>query len=305
MSETPSRTHASTGLTFGTVSVAMVTPFDSSGALDLAAGRRLARHLVDQGVDSLVLAGTTGESPTTTTAEKIALLEAVREEIGTDATLIAGAGSYDTAASLELARASQAAGADGLLVVVPYYSKPPQEGIYRHFMAVADATDLEICLYDIPGRSGVALESDTIRRLATHENITAVKDAKGDLAAAAPLIEETGLDWYSGDDPLNLPWMAIGAKGFISVIGHAAPAQLRALHDAVTAGNLADARTIHAQLAPLWQAQARLGGVSMAKAALALQGMPVGAPRLPQIAADDTQNIALTQDLEKAGVLHR
>ncbi|APT84944.1 dihydrodipicolinate synthase [Corynebacterium aquilae DSM 44791] len=291
-------------MTFGTVSVAMVTPFDSTGALDVVAGRRLAKHLVDNGVDSVLLAGTTGESPTTSTAEKVALLEAVKDEVGDRAAIIAGAGSYDTRAAVELAKASADAGADGLLVVCPYYSKPPQEGIYRHYMEVADATDLEVCVYDIPGRTGVPVAAETLRRLAKHENITAVKDARGDLGEAAVLIQETGLNWYSGDDPLNVPWLAVGAKGVISVVGHVAPAQLRSLVDACQAGDLQRAREINAQLAPLFAAQARLGGVSMAKAGLALQGINVGQPRLPQIAADEAQSQALKNDLEKAGVLN-
>lgn len=181
---------------FGTVAVAMVTPFDADGALDVDAGVRLAGHLTDNGCDSLILAGTTGESPTTTIAEKIELLRAVRAELGDSVKLVAGAGTNDTTESIELAKASAEAGADSLLVVTPYYSKPSQEGIYRHFTAVADATDLEVCLYDIPPRSVIPIETDTIFRLAEHPRITAVKDAKGDLGSAAHIIANTGLAWY-------------------------------------------------------------------------------------------------------------
>ena len=288
---------------FGTVGVAMVTPFTESGDLDLAAGRRVAAHLVDNGVDSLILAGTTGESPTTTTAEKLELLKAVREEVGDRAKLIAGSGTNDTRSSIELAQASAEAGADGLLVVTPYYSKPSQEGLFRHFSEIAHATDLPICLYDIPGRSGIPIESDTIRRLSELPTIRAMKDAKGDLVAAAALIQETGLAWYSGDDPLNLPWLAMGGSGFISVIGHAAPNALRELYTSFEEGDLARAREINATLSPLIAAQGRLGGVSMAKAALQLQGINVGEPRLPIVAPNEQELEDLRADMKKAGVL--
>lgn len=288
---------------FGTVAVAMVTPFAEDGSLDLDAGIGVAGHLADNGVDALILAGTTGESPTTSAEEKLALLRAVRAEFGDRLTLVAGAGSYDTAASVELARASAAAGADSLLVVTPYYSKPPQEGLVRHFTAVADATDLPVCLYDIPPRSAIPIEPDTIRRLAEHPRITAVKDAKGDLAAAAGIIADTDLAWYSGDDVLNLPWLAMGATGFISVIAHAAPRKLVELRRLFDEGDLAGARAINASLSPLFRAQARLGGVTFSKAALQLQGIMTGDPRLPQIAPDQEQFDLLAADLREAGVL--
>lgn len=288
---------------FGTVAVAMVTPFAEDGSLDLDAGIGVAGHLADNGVDALILAGTTGESPTTSAEEKLALLRAVRAEFGDRLTLVAGAGSYDTAASVELARASAAAGADSLLVVTPYYSKPPQEGLVRHFTAVADATDLPVCLYDIPPRSAIPIAPDTIRRLAEHPRITAVKDAKGDLAAAAGIIADTDLAWYSGDDVLNLPWLAMGATGFISVIAHAAPRKLVELRRLFDEGDLAGARAINASLSPLFRAQARLGGVTFSKAALQLQGITTGDPRLPQIAPDQEQLDLLAADLREAGVL--
>ncbi len=300
----------STGLTaktgvehFGTVGVAMVTPFTESGDLDIAAGRQVAAYLVDNGVDSLILAGTTGESPTTTTAEKLELLKAVRAEVGDRAKLIAGAGTNNTRTSVELAKASAEAGADGLLVVTPYYSKPSQEGLVHHFTEIAQATELPICLYDIPGRSAIPIESDTIRRLSELSTVLAVKDAKGDFTAAAPLIQETGLAWYSGDDPLNLAWLAMGGSGFISVIGHAAPHALRELYTSFEEGDLARAREINATLSPLIASQGRLGGVSMAKAALHLQGINVGEPRLPILAPNEQELEALRTDMKKAGVL--
>lgn len=295
---------ATTGAdTFGTVSVAMVTPFTATGELDLEQGARLARHLVDNGVDSLVLAGTTGESPTTTLNEKLDLLRTVRQEVGESIKLIAGAGSYNTAVSVEVAKASAEAGADALLVVTPYYSKPSQEGIYQHFATVAKATDLPICVYDIPPRSVVPIAPDTLRRLSELGTIQAVKDAKGNIAESTSLIQETGLAWYSGDDPLNLPWLSVGATGFVSVIGHLAPARLREMHTLFNNGDLIAARELNASLAPLVAAQGRLGGVTMAKAGLHLQGITVGDPRLPIVAPNESEYEALRQDMEKAGVL--
>lgn len=296
---------AQTGVdTFGRVGVAMVTPFDQDGALDVPAGRRLAAHLVDNGIDSLILAGTTGESPTTSLDEKLELFAAVKEEVGSRAKLCAGAGTNNTATSISAVRAFADAGADSLLVVTPYYSKPSQAGVYAHFSAVADAVDLPICLYDIPGRSGIPIETETLLRLAEVPNIKAVKDAKGDLVAAAPLIQETGLAWYSGDDGLNLPWLALGASGVISVIGHIAPRALADLYVAFDEGDIARAREINAKtLSPLVEAQGRLGGATLVKAALRLQGIEVGEPRLPVSAADADEVEVLRHDLEKAGVL--
>lgn len=280
----------------------MVTPFKKDGTVDLDTGVSLAGHLADKGCDSLVLAGTTGESPTTGVTEKLDLLKAVRSELGDRIKLIAGSGSYDTAAAVELSRASQDAGADSLLVVTPYYSRPNQEGLYQHFTTVADNVDIPVCLYDIPSRSVVPIEADTIRRLSAHPNIQAVKDAKGDLFAAMELIEHTDLAWFSGDDPLNLPFLAIGATGFISVIGHVASQQLRDLRDAYDAGDIAKARSIAVALQPLQKAQARLGGVTFAKAALKLRGIDVGSPRLPIIEPTAAEMDQLAQDLQDAGV---
>ncbi|GAB4608338.1 4-hydroxy-tetrahydrodipicolinate synthase [Mycobacterium avium subsp. hominissuis] len=282
---------------------AMVTPFASDGSLDTAAAARLANHLVDSGCDGLVVSGTTGESPTTTDDEKRELLRVVLEAVGDRARVIAGAGTYDTAHSVRLAKACAAEGAHGLLVVTPYYSKPPQRGLIAHFTAVADATELPVLLYDIPGRSVVPIESSTIRALASHPNIVGVKDAKADLHAGGQIIAETGLAYYSGDDALNLPWLAMGATGFISVISHVAANQLRELLSAFTSGDIATARKINATVAPLCDAMARLGGVTMSKAGLRLQGINVGDPRLPQVPATPEQIEALTADMRAASVL--
>ncbi|MEU1994780.1 4-hydroxy-tetrahydrodipicolinate synthase [Nocardia gamkensis] len=287
----------------GTVGVAMVTPFSADGKLDVDAGVALAARLIDRGVDLLAISGTTGESPTTTESEKADLLRAVVDAVGARATVIAGAGTYDTAHSIELARNAQRAGAHGLLVVTPYYSRPSQEGLIAHFTAVADATDLPVTLYDIPGRSVVPIASDTIRKLAEHPRIVAVKDAKGDLNMGAELIASTGLTFYSGDDALNLPWLSVGAAGFISVIGHLAPERLRALLEAYTAGEVVRAREINTTLLPLHAAMARLGGVAMSKGGLRLLGVEVGEPRLPQLMPTGEQLESLAADLRSAGVL--
>jgi 4-hydroxy-tetrahydrodipicolinate synthase len=286
----------------GTVLTAMVTPFGPDGSLDLATAKKVATHLVDAGCDGLVVSGTTGESPTTTDDEKIALLGAVLEAVGDRARVIAGAGSYDTAHSVHLAKACEAQGAHGLLVVTPYYSRPPQEGLLRHFTAVADATGLPVMLYDIPPRSVVAIEAATLARLAEHPRIVAVKDARGDLPHGVKVLASTGLAYYSGDDPMNLPWLAVGAAGFVSVTGHVVADRLRALHAAFEAGEHARAREINTALLPVSRAMDRVGGVVFAKAALRLVGLDVGEPRLPLPPADDTQMRAIAADLAAAGL---
>ncbi|MFV8165051.1 4-hydroxy-tetrahydrodipicolinate synthase [Mycobacterium sp. 134] len=287
----------------GTVLTAMVTPFKPDGSVDLDAAARLANHLVDAGCDGLVLSGTTGESPTTTDTEKLALLRAVLEAVGDRARIIAGAGSYDTAHSVHLAKASAAEGAHGLLVVTPYYSRPPQAGLIAHFSAVADATALPNLLYDIPPRSSIPIAWETIRVLAGHPNIVGVKDAKGDLHGGGQILAETGLAYYSGDDTLNLPWLAMGAVGFVSVWGHLAAGQLRDMLTAFNSGDIATARKINVSLAPLARAQAHLGGVTMSKEGLRLQGFDAGLPRLPQIPASPAEIEALAADMRAAAVL--
>jgi 4-hydroxy-tetrahydrodipicolinate synthase len=287
----------------GTLLTAMVTPFGSDGSLDTAATTRLANHLVDAGCDGLVVSGTTGESPTTTEDEKLTLLRTVLEAVGDRARVIAGAGTYDTAHSVRLAKACAAEGAHGLLVVTPYYSKPPQSGLIAHFTAVADATELPVLLYDIPPRSVIPIDPDTIRALATHPNIVGIKDAKGDLHRSGQLMAETGLAYYSGDDELNLPWLAMGATGFISVISHLAAGHLREMLAAFQSGDVATARKINVGISPLCDAMSRLGGVTMSKAGLRLQGIDVGEPRLPQMPATPQQVDQLAADMRAASVL--
>ncbi|PEG36393.1 4-hydroxy-tetrahydrodipicolinate synthase [Mycolicibacterium agri] len=287
----------------GTVLTAMVTPFKPDGSLDTATAAKLATRLVDAGCDGLVLSGTTGESPTTTDDEKIALLRTVLDSVGDRARIIAGAGTYDTAHSVRLAKACESEGAHGLLIVTPYYSRPSQIGLTAHFTAIADAVSVPILLYDIPVRSGIPIAWDTIRALSAHPNIVGIKDAKGDLCGGGQMIAETGLVYYSGDDALNLPWLAMGAVGFISVWGHVAASELREMLTAFNSGDVATARKINATLAPLSAAQSRMGGVTMAKAGLRLQGFDAGDPRLPQVPATPDQIEALAADMRAAAVL--
>ncbi|WP_341267536.1 4-hydroxy-tetrahydrodipicolinate synthase [Gordonia malaquae] len=288
---------------FGTVSVAMVTPFTSKGEVDFDKAAELADQLVSRGCDGLVVSGTTGESPTTTVPEKTELLKVVLDAVGDRARVVQGAGSYDTAETIRRCRDAAEIGAHGLLIVTPYYSKPPQAGVYAHFTAVADATDLPVMLYDIPPRSVVPIETETILRLAEHPNIKAVKDAKGDLHAGATIMAQTDLEFLSGDDGINLPWLSVGASGFVSVIGHLVPDRLAALRDAAAAGDLDRARLLTRSMAPLVDAMGRLGGVTMVKAALRITGLDVGDPRLPQVAADGPQIEALINDLRNAEVI--
>ncbi|UQA92742.1 4-hydroxy-tetrahydrodipicolinate synthase [Streptomyces halobius] len=287
---------------FGRVLTAMVTPFTADGALDLDGAQRLATHLVDAGNDGIVVNGTTGESPTTSDAEKAQLVRAVVDAVGDRAFVVAGAGTNDTHHSLELARAAQDAGAHGLLAVTPYYSKPPQEGLLRHFTAIADTTELPVMLYDIPGRSGVPINTETMVRLSEHPRIVANKDAKGDLGRASWAIARSDLAWYSGDDMLNLPLLSVGAVGFVSVVGHIVTPELRALLDAHLNGDVSKATEIHQKLLPVFTGMFRTQGVITTKAALALQGLPAGPLRLPlvELSAEETEQ--LTRDLAAGGV---
>ena len=294
--------HTTPGRPFGRVLTAMLTPFAADGALDLDAAGELAGRLVELGNDGLVVNGTTGESPTTTDAEKAELVRAVVSAVGDRATVVAGAGTYDTAHSAQLARSAEKAGAHGLLLVTPYYSRPPQSGLVAHFTTVADATDLPVMLYDIPPRSVVPIELETLQRLAEHPRIVAVKDARNDLRTGTEVLATTTLAYYSGDDSVNLPWLSVGAVGFVSVIGHVVADRLRALIDAFEAGQNDRARTINAGVLPVVRAMGRVGGVVFAKSALRLRGLDVGDPRLPLPPATEAELAAIVADLDAAGV---
>ncbi|MEV1286952.1 4-hydroxy-tetrahydrodipicolinate synthase [Micromonospora sp. NPDC049679] len=290
------------GRPFGRLITAMITPFAADGSLDVDGAARLATYLVDEQChDGLVVNGTTGESPTTTDAEKDAVLRAVLEAVGDRASVIAGVGTNDTQHTIELAQAAAKAGAHGLLVVTPYYNKPPQSGLLRHFTMVADATDVPVMLYDIPGRSGTPIASDTICRLAEHDRIVAVKDAKGDLAASASVIARTDLAYYSGDDLLTLPLLAVGAVGVVGVPTHLFGAPTKDMIEAYGRGDVAGALALHQQLLPAYQGFFRTQGVIMTKAALRLAGLPAGPVRPPLVDATDEQIAQLRADCAASG----
>jgi 4-hydroxy-tetrahydrodipicolinate synthase len=289
---------------FGRVLTAMVTPFTEDGGVDLAGAQRLATYLVDEGGnDGLVVNGTTGESPTLADPEKETLLRAVVEAVGDRATVVAGAGNNDTRHTVEIVRAAEKAGAHGLLVVTPYYNKPPQDGLVAHFRTAADATDLPVMLYDIPGRTGTAISTESLVRLAEHPRIRAVKDAKGDLGATSWVLARTDLAYYSGDDILNLPLLSVGAVGFVSVVGHVAGVRLREMLDAYEGGDWVRARQIHYSLLPVYTGLFRTQGAILTKAALNLLGLPAGPMRLPLVDATEDQLATLVEDLT-AGRVH-
>jgi 4-hydroxy-tetrahydrodipicolinate synthase len=280
----------------------MVTPFTDDGALDLDGAQQLAAHLVDHGHDGLVISGTTGESPTTTDGEKDSLLRAVVEAVGDRSHVVAGVGTFDTHHTVELARAAEKAGATGLLVVTPYYSKPPQAGLLQHFRAAADATGLPTMLYDIPGRTGTPITTETLVRLAEHDRIVAVKDAKDDLSASSWVLARTDLAYYSGTDMLNLPLLSVGATGFVSVVGHLVGDQLRDLVEAFDRGDLATATGLHQRLLPIYSGIFRTQGLILIKAALRLLGLPAGPVRPPLVNATAEQITQLHADLAAGGL---
>lgn len=291
--------------TFGNICVAMATPFLADGSLDLESGARLAHHLVDSGCNGLIIHGTTGESPTTTAEEKDALLRKVIAEVGKKAKIVAGAGSNDTAHAVHVAQSAQASGADALLVVSPYYNRPSQEGLYQHVMAIVNATDLPVMLYDIPGRTGLAFCDDTLDRLAEHPRVLAVKDATGNVSAGFERINRTGMAYYSGDDGLNFSWLAHGGTGVVSVVGHLVAGDYAAMRAAIAQGDLAQAREINRKLGALVKAVMGGGqGAVMVKHALHLMGI-IATPtvRLPLVNAPEAEVAALAEVLKSYKLL--
>ena len=288
---------------FGRLITAMVTPFSQDGSIDWDGVAKLAQHLVDTGHDGIAVNGTTGEAPTTKSSEKLEIIKVVKSVVGKNVTVLSGAGDNETSYTVEQAKRSQDAGADGLLVVTPYYNKPPQAGIEAHFRAVAAATDLPIMMYDIPGRTGVEIESDTIVKLfETVENIVALKDAKGNIAATSWVIKRCDIPVYSGDDILNLPFLSVGAVGFVSVCGHTVGLKLKAMLDAWFAGNAPKALEIHQELLPVFTGTFRTQGAILTKAAMSLMGLPGGTTRLPLVDATQAQIEQLRKDLIAGGV---
>jgi 4-hydroxy-tetrahydrodipicolinate synthase len=288
---------------FGQMITAMITPMTPEGAVDYDGAARLADHLVTgMRNDGLVVNGTTGEAPTTTDAEKERLLRVVMETVGARAKVVAGVGTNVTSHTIELARSAERAGVHGLLVVTPYYNKPPQPALQAHFTAVADATGLPVLIYDIPGRTGAAVATDTLVRLAAHPRIVGVKDAKDDPAATSHVLARTDLVYYCGTDMLNLPWLSLGAVGFISVVGHVAGDMLHEMIDAFGSGDTDRARQIHYELLPVYTGLFRNQGAVMTKAALDLLGQPGGTVRAPLLAATDAERHQLALDLTAGGV---
>jgi 4-hydroxy-tetrahydrodipicolinate synthase len=288
---------------FGPMITAMITPMNPDGTVDYDGAARLAEYLVtDMRNDGLVVNGTTGEAPTTTDAEKEQLLRVVLDAVGARAKVVAGVGTNATAHTIELARSAERAGADGVLVVTPYYNKPPQAALEAHFTSVADATGLPMIIYDIPSRTGAAVATQTLVRLAAHPRIIGVKDAKDSPGDSTHVLAQTDLVYYCGTDMLNLPWLALGAVGFISVVGHVVGDRLREMIDAHRAGDVTRARQIHYELVPVYDGMFRNQGAVMAKAALDLLGQPGGAVRAPLLAATDSERHQLTLDLTAGGV---
>ena len=303
-SANPSSTRAQPA-PFGRILTAMVTPFTAEAKLDTDAAQRLATHLVDLGNDGLVLCGTTGESPTVTDGEADRLVRAVVDAVGDRAAIVAGVGTNDTHHSVTLARQAEKAGADGLLVVTPYYSKPPQAGVVAHFLAVTEAAALPVMLYDIPGRTSVKISMKSMLELSGHDQIVAVKEASGDLFNGARVMAETDLAFYSGDDALNLAWLAIGAVGVVSVVGHLAAHRYAAMVAAVDAGDLTSARAINAALWPAVRGvMTRTQGAIMVKAALQMSGvLHHRTMRLPLVEATDDEIALLRSDLVASDLL--
>jgi 4-hydroxy-tetrahydrodipicolinate synthase len=288
---------------FGRLLTAMVTPFAADGSVDLDAAAGLASYLVDEmGNDGLVISGTTGESPTTSDAEKADLLRVVLDAVGDRARILTGVGTFNTEHTLDLAATAAKLGAAGLLVVTPYYSKPPQAGLLEHFRRVADSTDVPVMVYDIPGRAAVAVATDTMLRLAEHPRIIAVKDAKGDLTASARVIAQSELAYYSGDDAMTLPLLSVGAVGVVGTSTHFSAVGTRQMIEAYLAGDVATALQLHQRLLPIYTGIFATQGCILVKAGLKLLGRDVGGLRSPLIEATSAEVEGLRSDMAAAGL---
>ena len=290
---------------FGSVVTAMVTPFRQDHTLDLEAARSLASHLYERGSESLVVAGSTGESPTLNHKEKLELFRAIVEVADGRGKVIAGTGTYDTAETLELSREAEQLGADGLLLVTPYYNKPPQRGLLEHFTMVADAVRIPVVAYNIPGRTGIRIEHDTLLRMTEVPNIVGVKDSTGDFQAISRLISEAPPDFevYSGDDWATFGYLCLGAVGVVSVAGHLVGTRIRQMCDLIAAGDIPAARKIHEELTPLFNALFITSNPIPVKTALEMVGLPVGPPRLPLVPATSEERDRIRKALVDAGLL--
>ncbi|MCA0295688.1 MAG: 4-hydroxy-tetrahydrodipicolinate synthase [Actinobacteria bacterium] len=292
-----------TALPFGRVQTAMVTPFAPDGSVNYDEARRLAAHLVDvQGNDALVVNGTTGECPTTTDEEKGRLLEVVLDEVGDRARIVAGVGTFDTAHTLELTKQAEQLGVHGLLVVTPYYSRPPQDALADHFLTVADATSLPIMIYDIPHRAGVPVETATMITIAAHPNIVAVKDAKGQPVASAQVIAATDLAYYSGDDAMTLPLLAVGGVGVVGTSTHFTGRRTREMIETFVAGDTATAVALNQALLPVFLGVFATQGCMLVKAGLNARGFAAGPVRKPLLDASPEQAATFVAVLDAAGL---
>jgi 4-hydroxy-tetrahydrodipicolinate synthase len=293
----------STTAPFGRLMTAMITPMTSDGAVDYDGAAKLAAYLVtDMRNEGLVVNGTTGEAPTTTDAEKARLVTVVREAVGDRVPVIAGVGTNITAHSVELAKQAEQAGADGLLVVTPYYNRPAQDALAAHFTAIADATALPSIIYDIPSRTGTEVATDTLVRLAEHPRIVAVKDAKGDIRATSQVLARCDLAFYSGDDPMTLPLLSIGGVGIVSVTAHVVGDRIKAMIEAFGAGRNAEAAKLHLSMLPVNVGLFRNQAAVLTKAAMDLLGLPGGGVRGPLLPASDAERRQLVEDLMAGGI---
>jgi 4-hydroxy-tetrahydrodipicolinate synthase len=290
---------------FGSVVTAMVTPFRDDHGVDLDGAQELASYLLANGSDAVVVAGSTGESPTLTHAEKAELFKAVGQAVAGRGKMLCGTGTYSTAETLELTQAAEDAGADGILVVTPYYNKPPQRGLLAHFERVADATDLPIMAYNIPSRTATRIEHDTLLRLAERPNIVAVKDSTGDFQGLTTLIAEApeGFEVYCGDDWAAFGYACLGAVGVVSVAAHLVGAQIHQMLELIETGDIPAARKIHETLAPLYNALFITSNPIPLKAALEIVGRPAGPPRLPLVPATPEERDRVRAALEDAGLV--
>ncbi|MCG8401826.1 MAG: 4-hydroxy-tetrahydrodipicolinate synthase [Firmicutes bacterium] len=290
---------------FGRMLTAIVTPFNKDLSIDFDQVKKLARHLVQSGSDGLVVAGTTGESPTLNKDEKVELFRVVVEEVGGDAVVVAGTGGNDTVAGVELTRAAEKVGVDGVMLVGPYYNKPSQEGLYRHFKTIAASTNLPVMLYNIPGRTAVNILPQTVIRLAEIENVTAIKEASGSLDQTSELRRALPdhFDIYSGDDSMTLPIMSLGGKGMVSVAAHIVGPKLKEMVNAFTSGNVTMATKIHCSLYPVFKGLFINTNPVPVKTALNMLGWKVGLPRLPLVDLNETEKDALKKVLAEAQLL--
>lgn len=283
-------------MNFGNIATAMVTPFDKNENIDFQKLSKLIDYLINNGTDSLVVAGTTGESPTLSEEEKVALIQYSVKEAAGRVPIIAGTGSNNTKASIKLTKKAEEAGADAVMLVTPYYNKPSQEGMYRHFRAIAEETSLPVMLYNVPGRTAASLAPETTIRLAEIPNIIAIKEASGDLDAITKIVAETPEDFavYSGDDSLTLPALSIGARGIVSVASHIIGPEMQEMIKHYTEGNTAQAALIHQKLLPLMKGLFAAPNPSPLKTALQLKGLDVGSVRLPLIPLNEDERLRLS-----------